>query len=96
MSRYQHNTDEARILRAIANMPYGVLVTNRIDPHDRVGFNSATMPCQVHLHDVATYLETLTKVLDEFVNDDKCEIARLLKVESDVMAMRRVLGIGDK
>ena len=93
MPRYKHTSDEVRVLRAIARMPYGALVSNKIS----VGFGEGTnrhTPQSFGLAEVAEYLEILSATIADCTEGKEVEIKRLRTIESDVEAMRRLLSGG--
>lgn len=87
MARHQHTRDEARIMAAIATMPFGGLVRHNIG-------RSGHAPAPVHLEEIAAYLETLGLVIKDHVTKSRSDTEELERLRSDLAAVARVFGGG--
>jgi hypothetical protein len=81
----KRDADEDAIRAAVAQMPYGALVTSRYKLPSR----------QLTLGDVADYLAALHVVLAEIAKSNEVEHRELIKLQQDVAGMRRLFGLGD-
>jgi hypothetical protein len=77
--------DELHVRGAIAQMPYGALVSGR--------YRLPSRP--LTLTDVADYLDALAGVLGDVAKSHEIEHRELIKLQQDVAGMRRLFGLGD-
>lgn len=82
MSKYEHTQTEARIKRAMAQMPFGGL-TKVSDAASRVGNADRYTPAPVTLEAVADYLEILGEVLRAHTTQVHKDESRLRKLEDE-------------
>ena len=95
MPRYQRTRDEARILVALNQMPYGTMSTVSRAAKD-VGRDEHDQPGPVDLGKMADYLEALRAVLVESTTEAAQTANELRDLKADVAAMRRVLGTASR
>jgi hypothetical protein len=92
MTRYEHSAGERRIRAALATMPYGGGRESIAATARKVGFRGGT-PTPIDLDDVGAYLEALSSALQQIAFDAQDDHERLTKLEADIAAFRRVLGV---
>lgn len=89
---YKHSQPEARIRRALGEMPAGNSGALR-EPFNKIGLRNGT-PARVELDDIAEYLEAMAAFLTREFAVNRAQEVELQGLRSDVASVRRLFGVG--